>query len=188
MEYENFKTAISLFRERVIQDNPELFAIVKEHKLKQAKEGEVITNYEVGSSTMSYYLQIVEKHCLYHAYKFFVKKGWIEAKRADLCYDGFTAKLLAGCPPMSVMLQQVNEEIASSTGIKLILVDKPFKDAIESIVNMPATTENETVVGTYADSHLEACNIMYERIKNDFKLCSIGETQKIYFKTNQGTW
>lgn len=184
IEYDNFKNTIALFRERVIQDNPELFDIVKDNKLKN---GDSSSYYEICSSTLSYYLQIVEKHCLYHAYKFFVENKFIEPKKADLCYDGFTAKLLDGCPEMSLILQKVNDYIAKTTGVKLILVDKPFKDTIESIVNMP--TEDDGIhAEMYAESHLEACNIMYERIKNDFKLCSIGEAHKIYFKTNVGTW
>jgi hypothetical protein len=84
---------------------------------------------------MSYFLQCAENHCLYYAYVYAVEKKYIEDKKADLCYDGFTAKLCDGCPDIVVIEKDLTDHIFAETGIAMIVKQKDFKEYVPSIVN-----------------------------------------------------
>lgn len=133
--YLDFEACIKQFRLLVIRQNPALMDIISNAEKNSKK-----TQYEKESCFMSYYLQIFENHCLYQAYKFFVDKGWIEAKKADLCYDGFTAKVLSTAPDISIMLRDVNSHLLQTTGIAMQVTDKAFEGYIQKLVDVPMPT------------------------------------------------
>jgi len=147
--FQAFSRCVHSFRDAIIADNKELLGVVIQAKPLRYDETKkrMETPEEASSrqerSLLSFWLQIFENHCLYLGYKTMVDNKWIEARKADLCYDGFTAKLLPGCPEMSVILQTINDEIIKKTGIKMTFTNKSFKDTVPSIVKLPRKEVDE---------------------------------------------
>jgi hypothetical protein len=174
--YVRFLECINTFSRRVSRDNQDLLDILR--AAKPTKD-----DAELERCLMSYYLQCAENHCLYHAYKYAVEQGWIAERKVDLCYDGFTAKLLDGCPPIAEMLAKLNAHIADTTGLSMVLKDKPLKGFVKTIVDLPS--DNRIVV---ADDHAHAAEIMMERIRNKFVSVRVGESSVIYYLDDNHKW
>jgi phage/plasmid-associated DNA primase len=127
--YSKIHSCIKEFTNFVLTSNTQLKNLV--HTAYPKK-----TNDEVCRTTISYYLQTFEHECLYQAYMICVKNGWIEKKKADLCYDGFTAKIIADIP-IDVLLAKLNEQLAKKTGFNIRVVAKPFKNVIPELCFSP---------------------------------------------------
>ena len=82
----------------------------------------------------SYYLGVIENHCLYHAYKYFVDNDIIESRKCSLAYDGFTAKCKHAYTDFTFHLEECNKYIFEKTGFSMKLIDKEFG---ESTIQLP---------------------------------------------------
>ena len=82
----------------------------------------------------SYYLGVIENHCLYHAYKYFVDSDIIESRKCSLAYDGFTVKCKHPYTDYDFHLRHCNKYILDKTGFAMKLIDKKFE---ESTIQLP---------------------------------------------------
>jgi len=164
--YIRFKNCISDFRKKICEDNTELLNLIKQKNSDNS-------NYEHENSLMSYFLQTAENHCLYYAYCYAVDREWIEPRKADLCYDGFTAKLCDGHPDINIIESDINKYLADKTGIAIQIKKKDFKDFVPSIVNPLSVNTDE-----------EAGTLLYNLLKDVF-VCDLNE--RLFYK-NGNVW
>lgn len=128
--YIRVKTCVKKFHQDVITANPALKEIIV--KVNESKPIERRKSKDaVERSCLSFYLQTFENYCLYHAYNIAYKQKWVEQRRADLCYDGFTAKINAD---VATILPKLNELLKEKTGFDMTIKDKPLEDVIDELV------------------------------------------------------
>lgn len=121
-KYEEFKTEIRRVADLVYDSNPELVKLVC-----TVEEGhEELPIHKKKSRTMSYFCGILENECLRHAYNYGVKAGLFEAKRIDLCMDGFTAPRPSAETDMDFHVAEMNKYIFEKTRLRITMKVKPF--------------------------------------------------------------
>ncbi len=81
--FSNLKKEITKIRDVLYAKNPDFAKAILSPKKS--------TEYEKKSSFFSYFLGVIENHCLHIAHAYFVRYGVIKPNTACLAYDGFTA-------------------------------------------------------------------------------------------------
>jgi len=201
--YAKFNKCVRDFREAIIADNKELLDVIIKAKplrydeIQKRMETPEEARHRQERSLLSYYLQIFENHCLYIGYKTMLDNKWIDPRKADLCYDGFTTKLLEGCPEMDLILQTINNEIVKKTGIQMTFKNKPFKDTVPSIVNLPQRDDDDNSSKDNLEELKALAIVRWDTILNPYNLAirlldnwgdNICLCQKSLFVFRNGRW
>ena len=118
--FNELKAECKVINERLWKNNREFRELVCD---KNKTESEQMNQFT------SYYLGVIENHCLYHAYKYFVDNDIIESRKCSLAYDGFTAKCKHPYTDFDFHLRECNQYIFDNTGFAMKLIDKKFDDS-----------------------------------------------------------
>ena len=123
--FNELKEECKVINDRLWKNNPDFRELVCDKSRTEPEQKNQFT---------SYYLGVIENHCLYHAYTYFVDNEIIKSRKCSLAYDGFTAKCENAHTDYNFHLRQCNEYILDKTGFAMKLVDKQFD---ESTVQLP---------------------------------------------------
>tara|TARA_R110002073_G_scaffold277956_1_gene441811 strand:- start:156 stop:3431 length:3276 start_codon:yes stop_codon:yes gene_type:complete len=123
--FNELKAECKVINERLWKNNREFRELVCDKSKTESQQKNQFT---------SYYLGVIENHCLYHAYKYFVDNDIIESRKCSLAYDGFTSKCKHPYTDYDFHLQACNQYILENTGFAMKLIEKPFD---ESTIQMP---------------------------------------------------
>ena len=201
--FNELKAECKVINECLWKNNPEFRKLVCDKSKTESEKKNQFT---------SYYLGVIENHCLYYAYNYFVDKDIIDSRKCSLAYDGFTAKCKNDNTDFNFHLQACNQYILENTGFPMKLIDKEFdKSTIQlPIINMrrnlptaeiaPALMEvqaeamasdeinmmaNDAVVAEQYDQEYLIWRNNFE--KNHCKIIDISKFIKTTFKHNEIT-
>jgi len=132
--HKQLKGECKIISEKLWKSNPDFIELVCD-KTKQ--------EYEQKNQFMSYYLGVIENHCLYYAYTYFVDNCIIDARKCALSYDGFTGICPNAYTDFDYHIRECNRYILENTGFAVKLIEKKMKNSsiqmriIEERRNLP---------------------------------------------------
>lgn len=123
--FNELKAECKVINERLWKNNREFRELVCDKSKDESSQKNQFT---------SYYLGVIENHCLYYAYKYFVDSDIIESRKCSLAYDGFTVKCKHAYTDYDFHLRECNQYILDNTGFAMKLIDKKFE---ENTIQLP---------------------------------------------------
>ena len=155
--------------------NKELYDLIFVSRPELTKSQELHKNKR---SLTSYYLQAIENHILYIAFKFLQKKGIIKKNNVFLEYDGL-------CVPYTEFnheqaISDLNNEIINKTGMAVCFAIKGHAYALDDLINDVKQVDNSIRV---VDNDKEASDILYEELKEDLVYC-----ENNYYYRHENIW
>lgn len=180
-----FKKELANIGDCIVEKNPKLWKAVSKHNRAKDKDA---TDYEIKSSTVSFFFQEIE-NCILECMTEYASNNSYSGRLSSKCYDGMMIEKTTYKPQL---LTELNVWIKERFGFDLVFTEKEIDNYLDILDdhNDPLASDRYEFITTLEDTFniVEkdiADYVMFKYLKTNYKCTVVKKREFYHFKKHR---